>query len=546
MRIRLTPELEAYCAEHKIVVTDGMELDDAKLAEARQMWSRQHPDKDSEEIELHAIGLVAAQVRPAPKPGELFLVPPTVEKRDWKDAAWKIAVLILLLLIAIRGHAQIDVIKVQDNAGLPVGTIAAPFTFKAGANCTWAKAASTYTFNCAGGAAGAGGVNTQVQWNSTGSLAGISSLTTDGTITTALAGADWLFADLTTPTKKFQFDASNISAVTTRTMNVPDANATFAQAISAVSHKFITQMSAQGVFTLAQPDYSDLTGTPTLPVTIANASHKWLNSYTSGTGAFTQTQPDYSDLTGTPTLPANTTATGSNFFTAYNSTTGAFTKAQPAFTDVSGTLALASAVFANQGTTTTVLHGNGAGNPSFATVTTSDLASKTGTGTQVATGTGTYTSGNCVKIDANGNLVDNGSVCGGGSSAQMFAWNAAFSTAALSSTTYAPIQGSAAFSSDGNSMVRMSHACSFKNLRAEMKGGPQPASGTLTVSLNVNSAGVNSALVVSFANADGATSVKADTTHSVAVNAGDSVDWIVINNATATSGPIYNISADCQ
>ena len=50
------------------------------------------------------------------------------------------------------------------------------------------------------------------------------------------------------------------------------------------------------------------------------------------------------------------------------------------------------------------------------TVDTTEVASgnKTGTGTKFATGTGTYTSGDCVKIDANGNLVDNGSACAAG------------------------------------------------------------------------------------------------------------------------------------
>jgi hypothetical protein len=48
----------------------------------------------------------------------------------------------------------------------------------------------------------------------------------------------------------------------------------------------------------------DATGTialtSQLPASLANASHKWLNSYDASTGLFTQTQPAYSDLTGTP------------------------------------------------------------------------------------------------------------------------------------------------------------------------------------------------------------------------------------------------------
>ncbi|MGA2000257.1 MAG: hypothetical protein ABSG52_09700 [Terriglobales bacterium] len=92
-----------------------------------------------------------------------------------------------------------------------------------------------------------------------------------------------------------------------------------------------------------------------LPLTKTAASHKWLASYDSTTGTFTQTQPDYSDLSGTPTLAtvaatgayadltgkptlaANTTATSHQFFSAYNSTTGAFTKAQPDYSDLTGT-----------------------------------------------------------------------------------------------------------------------------------------------------------------------------------------------------------------
>jgi hypothetical protein len=45
---------------------------------------------------------------------------------------------------------------------------------------------------------------------------------------------------------------------------------------------------------------------------------------------------------------------------------------------------LAGAQFANQGTTTTVLHGNGAGNPSFGAIVAADITSATITGTQIA------------------------------------------------------------------------------------------------------------------------------------------------------------------
>jgi hypothetical protein len=81
------------------------------------------------------------------------------------------------------------------------------------------------------------------------------------------------------------------------------------------------------------------------------------------------------------------------------------------------TLGLASADFANQGTTTTVLHGNAAGNPSFAGVAMADLSSKLGTGTKVATTSATAPASNkCVEFDTSGNLVVAGTnaACGAG------------------------------------------------------------------------------------------------------------------------------------
>ncbi len=103
-----------------------------------------------------------------------------------------------------------------------------------------------------------------------------------------------------------------------------------------------------------------LAATTQLPLTRTAVSHKWLASYDATTGSYTQTQPDYSDLTGTPTLATvaatgayadltgkptlavNTTATSHQFFSAYNSTTGAFTKAQPDYSDLTGAPTLAA------------------------------------------------------------------------------------------------------------------------------------------------------------------------------------------------------------
>lgn len=83
----------------------------------------------------------------------------------------------------------------------------------------------------------------------------------------------------------------------------------------AVTHEFLTAYdAATGVFSQAQPAYSDISGTPQLANTTAPVAHEWLASYDATTGNFTQTQPAVGDvtgaaplespaLTGTPTAP---------------------------------------------------------------------------------------------------------------------------------------------------------------------------------------------------------------------------------------------------
>jgi hypothetical protein len=139
----------------------------------------------------------------------------------------------------------------------------------------------------------------------------LSSKTLDDTNAITVKDGSLTVENSATPTKKFVFGGSNITAGNTRTVNIPDANSTTVQAKTSATHKFFSAVSGQGVFT--------------------------------------DTQPDYSDLAGAPALPANTTATGSQFFTSYNSTTGAFTKVQPAFSDLSGTLADALGTATNRG-----------------------------------------------------------------------------------------------------------------------------------------------------------------------------------------------------
>lgn len=73
-----------------------------------------------------------------------------------------------------------------------------------------------------------------------------------------------------------------------------------------------------------------------------------------------------------------------NQFATSISAAGVLGYSQPSFANISGTLSLAGAVFPNQGTTTTVLHGNATGNLSFGPVAPGDTTGTTGTGTVFA------------------------------------------------------------------------------------------------------------------------------------------------------------------
>jgi hypothetical protein len=119
------------------------------------------------------------------------------------------------------------------------------------------------------------------------------------------------------------------------------------ESLAAVSHKFIDSISTLGVPHASQPAYSDLTGTPTLAQTLANATNKWLNSYDASTGLFTQTQPDFSNLSGSVAAsqlpnPSASTLGGieslalvSHKFIDSISTLGVPHASQPASTDLS-------------------------------------------------------------------------------------------------------------------------------------------------------------------------------------------------------------------
>lgn len=219
--------------------------------------------------EQHALAVTCCMTHPDHKD----------KHRSYSWLSWVLLALaaFLALLLAAKasgqtGTSQIDVITFQNSSGVPIQSFAAPFKIKCSTNMTCTASGSILTISSSGGGAPVGYQTIQ---NAGIAIAQETVLNVLG----ALVCAD---------------NAGNVSSDCKLNTN------------AAVAHQFFTGIDASGNFLRAQPLYSDISGTPTLPATLANAAHKWFNSYDASTGLFTQTQPDYSDLTGTPALEYQT------------------------------------------------------------------------------------------------------------------------------------------------------------------------------------------------------------------------------------------------
>jgi hypothetical protein len=111
---------------------------------------------------------------------------------------------------------------------------------------------------------------------------------------------------------------------------------------------------------------------------------------------------------------------------------------------------------------------------------------------------------------------------------------------AAAGTTYYPITGTATSAAEAGRVVVMPYAGTLKNLYVRIGVTAQPATGSMVFTLRKN--GANTAITVTFTNADGTNATKSDTTNSVTVAAGDTISIQAVNNATGTSGQFVSFS----
>ena len=172
------------------------------------------------------------------------------------------------------------------------------------------------------------------------------------------------------------------------------------------------------------------------------------------------------------------------------------------------------------------------------------VGSRSGNTTAYVTTTGAQTSGDCVKIDANGNHIANGSACGGSGPLYIMGGGGQLVRVNTSATEYMVPWGGIAGQSSTESFMRARFpaTCTLGNWYVNLVTA-QPASGSLVLTVRVDGAG--SALTITIA-ANAATGIYSDATHTVAVTAGQ---WVVVegvNNATAESGFMNSWTMTCS
>lgn len=252
-------------------------------------------------------------------------------------------------------------------------------------------------------------------------------------VQTLEAGANFILEDPTTLTKTAKLDLSNISASTQRTVNVPDANSTTAQAKSATGSQWLTSMSAQGVFSSSQPNFTDLAGslacgqTPAMTGDATSASGSCAMSVVKVNGAAI---PSSAHLLGSNGSSQAIAALATDLSAVQYATGGGTANAQtltlaPAVTSLTVGLAVRWLPAAANTTTTPTLNVNGLGAKTITKLGTNALAANDlttaavavaiydGTEFQLQDPQTTSGGGGVTSLSGDGSLISNSGSTGG-------------------------------------------------------------------------------------------------------------------------------------
>lgn len=232
---------------------------------------------------------------------------------------------------------------------------------------------------------------------------------------------------------------------------------------------------------------------------------------------------NYFKFTGTPTSTRTVTIPDASITLARSDAAQTFTGVQTFAAPVLGTP-----------TSVTLTNATGTAASLTAGLAT-DTVTKSGNTSTYVTTTGAQTSGDCVKIDASGNHIANGSACGsgGGSGGGQSGWSGLPLTFATTTTQYAPFVGGGLPSATETAVsTKASGAATISNLHVTLDTA-LGADVVFTVTLE-NGTATASALTCS--TSAGGTACD-DTTHSVNVSDAALLSWkLVKTSGTVTAG----------
>ena len=313
----------------------------------------------------------------------------------------KILGLISLLFLSCAGYAQIHtgggnsngggsgitITTVSGLASVPgkaTGTVASVTDGSSSTDCTVGGGSTLvlcrYTGSIWGtypaGAATAGGSNTQLQYNSSTALAGISQWTTNGT--TTITGSSTSVMDLSASSATAGLKIPSAAGAAPLTDGIASFNTT--------SHLPVWGFNGAS--------------TATIPLTKTNPGHNFLTTYTQTSGAFGQAQPACADISDATALCNTTPAANVATFLATPSSANLFS-AMTTKTGSGGSLVFATG-------------------PTIASVLLSTAA-------QLSYITG---STQCLHVDTSGNITGTGSDCGSGGSTAFSALTGSTNTTA--------------------------------------------------------------------------------------------------------------------
>jgi hypothetical protein len=355
------------------------------------------------------------------------------ESKFWKIIAFILLATLLVLLFSSKGHAQfshVNYVNFQSSGTNITGAFfTSPFNINCVTNLTCTVSGNTLSISAAGGAgsgcippgstpnallfdAGSGACNDVTKWTSngtttiTGAATGILDLSAIATLKIPTAAgcaptvSSLLCYDSTNNKFTFGQNGSTVSFGLTGSCTNQAITATLATGpptCSTITSSFVdTSVAITGadINTSSQVTSTHITGGTNTDLATFNATGNLVNY-----GGVTCTNQVLASLSAAGLGGCHTIVSADLNITSTTCTNQFLTVISSTGVGTCTTDTLASAQHANQGTTTTVLHGNAAGNPSFGSVVSADLNITPTTCTnQVITAISSAVAGTCTTV----------------------------------------------------------------------------------------------------------------------------------------------------